>query len=293
MTAGPPKECHSPPCRARQGYLDFLFAHIEFSFDIKVEKYLMHLPILQNRRLWQACFAPSCFAQATVARFLLLLGTLLLSACQSMPPPIPEVEVADKNGKPWTIVHRDEPIERWSILHRDEAIHSSRQASRVRGKRTLPDDAIEARLPGPIGELLRNTVCKACESLPYHQQVLQAARRSGVHPALLHAVIAKESGHRPGATSGRQARGLMQIMPATGRWLGVKDPQKLYDPDVNIHAGATYLNMLLRDHRSVEEALAAYNAGPGNVSKYNGIPPFKETRTYIRTINKWLYDNLA
>jgi hypothetical protein len=118
---------------------------------------------------------------------------------------------------------------------------------------------------------------------PYADLFTSAGRRYGVDPALLSAVAKAESGYRPSAVSQAGARGLMQLMPATARSLGV-------DPDVPAQAvdGAA---RLLADHlRSfngrVDLALAAYNAGPGAVRKYGGVPPYDETRTYVQRVSK-------
>jgi soluble lytic murein transglycosylase-like protein len=139
-----------------------------------------------------------------------------------------------------------------------------------------------------IGELMANQDCDACEALPYHAQVISAARTHGVPPALIHAVIQIESSYNPQATSKMKARGLMQVMPATARSLGIRDSRSLYDPKVNINAGSAYLQYLMRLHDTVDEVLAAYNAGTGNVRKYGGVPPFQETRNYVRNVKNVL-----
>jgi soluble lytic murein transglycosylase-like protein len=111
--------------------------------------------------------------------------------------------------------------------------------------------------------------------------IAEAAEKSGLSQALISAVISAESGFRPDAVSPAGARGLMQLMPGTARALGVADP---FDPQQNVLGGARYLEQQLRQFGSIEKALAAYNAGPGAVQRYGGIPPYPETQNYVRRV---------
>ena len=138
-----------------------------------------------------------------------------------------------------------------------------------------------------IQEIVANATCLSCEQKPYHRMVLQASNAHGVPSSLIHAVIQKESGYKPGARSKKNARGLMQVTPDTARFVGVAHSHKLFDPQTNINAGTAYLKYLMRTHDTFDEVLAAYNAGPGNVRKYNGVPPFSETRRYVSDVKKF------
>jgi soluble lytic murein transglycosylase-like protein len=108
------------------------------------------------------------------------------------------------------------------------------------------------------------------------------SRSLGLEPRLVRAVIQVESGYNPRALSNKGAMGLMQLMPATARELAVGDP---YDPGENLRAGTAYLRRMLDrfDHR-LEWALAAYNAGPSAVEEHRGVPPYEETRAYVRRV---------
>ncbi len=115
-----------------------------------------------------------------------------------------------------------------------------------------------------------------------HPIVIQAAGRYQVDPALVKAIIMAESGYNARAISKRGAKGLMQLMPATARALGVED---VFNPKQNISGGVRYFKQLVNQFDGdVTLALAAYNAGSRNVRHYQGIPPFKATRYYIKKV---------
>ena len=108
---------------------------------------------------------------------------------------------------------------------------------------------------------------------------IEAARRHGLDPALVLAVVGVESAFRPDAVSPKGAQGLMQLMPATAVSLGVTDP---FDAAANLDGGAKHLQELVERYRGdLKKALAAYNAGAGAVDRHGGVPPYAETRAYV------------
>ena len=120
---------------------------------------------------------------------------------------------------------------------------------------------------------------------PFHSHILRASQAYEVDMALIRAIIMAESSNNPRALSHRGAQGLMQLMPTTAKALGVEDA---FDPGLNIDGGVRYFKKLLdRFNGDVKLALAAYNAGSRYVRKYDGIPPFKATRLYIKKVLKY------
>jgi transglycosylase-like protein with SLT domain len=119
--------------------------------------------------------------------------------------------------------------------------------------------------------------------------IQEAAALHGVDPDLVKAVIQTESRFDPRATSGVGAKGLMQLMPKTAKAVGIEDP---FDARQNIFGGVKYLSQMMdRYNGNTALALAAYNAGPGNVRRHRGVPPFRETRGYVTKIAKLLADS--
>jgi soluble lytic murein transglycosylase-like protein len=151
------------------------------------------------------------------------------------------------------------------------------------GARTLDASEVQPAPPRPDG-----APDAPDQRSPFEGFIEEASALYGVSSDLVRAVIQTESGFDPKAVSGVGAKGLMQIMPRTARALGIQDP---FDPKQNIFGGVKYLSMLLeRNNGNVALALASYNAGPGNVAKHGGIPPFGETRGYVKKITGLLAD---
>ena len=138
---------------------------------------------------------------------------------------------------------------------------------------------------GNSGPVKGNNDLSGFTSNKYDSIIKEMSQKYNVPARLIKAVIQQESAFNPNAQSPVGATGLMQLMPATARGLGVTNPR---DPRQSIEGGTKYLSQMLKAQKGdVRLALAAYNAGPGNVQKYGGIPPFKETQNYVKKITAW------
>ncbi len=143
----------------------------------------------------------------------------------------------------------------------------------------VPHDVFHQEMARISGTIRRDFFQNA---IPFGDIIQEKALKYDVDPALVAAVVETESRFRSGARSQVGARGLMQIMPRTGRWLGARN---LDDPEQNVEAGTKYLKYLQgRFDGNLRNAIAAYNGGEGNVMRYNGVPPFRETRSYVKKV---------
>lgn len=157
-------------------------------------------------------------------------------------------------------------------------------------------DTLRLTMPGGILEIPSDAVVRVDPEdtflpvkvklldVPFANFIDDSARLHGVAPELVASVIAVESNFNPNAVSWRSARGLMQLMPETAARFGVT---RVFDPQQNIDAGTRYLKELLtRYHGDLRLTLAAYNAGPDRVGQYRAVPPYRETRDYVRRVTE-------
>jgi len=137
-----------------------------------------------------------------------------------------------------------------------------------------------------VAEQVRQQFFKT--EVPFGGIIYDEAKKNDLPPELVAAVVHTESKFVPTARSNRGAVGLMQLVPTTGRWMGANN---LNDPAQNIQAGAKYLRYLTdRFSGDQQKAIAAYNAGEGNVRRFNGVPPFAETRNYVQRVRSFQQD---
>lgn len=144
-----------------------------------------------------------------------------------------------------------------------------------------------AEAPKKIAQVATEEVRKDFfhKEVPFGSIIYKEAKKNNIRPELVAAVVEAESRFKPTARSGAGAVGLMQLVPRTGRWMGAKD---LTNPAQNVAAGAKYLKYLSERFDGNEtKIIAAYNAGEGNVKRFGGVPPFRETRKYVAKVRNY------
>jgi peptidoglycan DL-endopeptidase CwlO len=201
-----------------------------------------------------------------------------------------------KEAKPGDLVFFDDPVDHVGIyVGNGKMLDAPKTGDKVRIRdvwerpthirRVLPETSAVAAAGAASGAA--SVVSAGGVSGPYADLFTAAGRKHGVDPALLSAIAKAESSYNPRAVSPAGARGLMQLMPGTARDLGVD----AFNPASAVDGAARLMSKHLRSFGGrVDLALAAYNAGPGNVRKYGGVPPFEETQNYVRRVTRFWGD---
>ncbi len=195
---------------------------------------------------------------------------LTISAGLAAPAAAEGLRLQVKSGK-----SRVAQFERQTRLMDSRLAGQYQQSARLRPGGTSTKSVVELDLPTAIPAYKGS---RRSEFLPHARAM---ARKHGIPEDLFLRLVQQESGWNPSARSNKGARGLAQLMPGTAAKLGV-DPN---DPIQNLEGGARYLRMMYNTFGNWRLALAAYNAGPAAVAKYGGVPPYRETRNYVRIIH--------
>ncbi len=166
-------------------------------------------------------------------------------------------------------------------LEGDSIVLLLRQGGEIVCERSMVKAIVPDEVPYPEPVIIEEAESREpLSAVPFGDLIDAAATRHGVDVRLVRAVVQVESAYRPDARSRKGAKGLMQLMPQTARQYAVKNP---YDPASNLDAGVKHLKSLL-ERFDLKLALAAYNAGEAAVRRFGGIPPFQETRDYVRQV---------
>ncbi|TGL16114.1 lytic transglycosylase domain-containing protein [Leptospira meyeri] len=171
-----------------------------------------------------------------------------------------------------------------------------REWNRTKTQEVLPTSTTNGKkdgisLPFPETPGSKFSPSKQIDSIAKPTDILETidtiAKSQGMDPNLVKAMVKAESGFKPKAVSPKGAMGLMQLMPETAESLGVNNP---FDPEDNIGGGVKFLKGLMKEFKDPEKAIAAYNAGPGAVKRYKGIPPYEETQKYVNKVKRYYKD---
>lgn len=211
----------------------------------------------------------SCGGTPTRVRRLGLAGVL---ATVLLPAPAAADLVRLTNGRSLTVSS--------SRFEGTAVVLSMPGGGEIRIARDIVQEILRDEVPDTVGQVLPAWSGPRLNRSAIRQLVDQVAERVGLDRKLAHAVVHTESNYEPFAISPRGAMGLMQIMPALVRQYGLDDP---FDPVRNLEAGMRHLRSLLRRF-DIRGALAAYNAGEGAVTRYGGVPPYRETEAYVQRI---------
>jgi soluble lytic murein transglycosylase-like protein len=208
-----------------------------------------------------------------------------ITATVGVPPE--ELEIAQRVRQLQTLIEQTRQVSVGGVLSSASASVSSQTSQASAGdfasalQAATTTDAATTDAAPPSGED-SSAVEGGAGSSEYNPLIEQAAARYGLNPAVLHGLIQQESGFDPSAESSAGAAGLTQLMPGTAASMGVANP---LDPAESIEGGARYLSQLMSEFGgNTEDALAAYNAGPGAVQQYGGIPPYAETQSYVSKV---------